>query len=144
MRESNAIGPARLRSAFGKTRNAMNRLLIFAANLLLVCGAAFAGYLFGHNRGSEHALVRTNSDFVGGLDALHKLRAGDIEGGIKRVEITVFSCANTVYASDSPRCQVVGKMMLDDFKRYRQTYRTNSSEWTPAEQNLELKLASWK
>jgi hypothetical protein len=122
----------------------MKRLLIFVAVLLLICGAAFAGYLFGHQRGFENALVRANSDFVGALDALQKLRAGDIQGGINRVESTAFSCANMVYGSDRARCQAVGKMMLGDIRHYRQTYRTNSSEWTAAEQNLELKLTSWK
>jgi len=122
----------------------MKRLSIAAAAVLLLCAVAYAGYTLGYQRGLEHALVRANSDFVGALDALQKLRAGDIDGGIKRVESTAFSCANTVYASDRPRCQKVGEMLLNELRQYRQTYRTNSADWSPAEQLLEAKLASWK
>lgn len=86
--------------------------------------------------------------YVGTLDALDKIRAGDVTGGTRRIEALCFSSANVVYGDyvfrhDFPG-QFVGKTMIDDLQRYRQTYRTNSAEWTPMERSLEKNVASWR
>jgi hypothetical protein len=86
--------------------------------------------------------------FVVTLDAINKIRAGDITGGTHTVEALCFSSGNIVYGDPLFRHGwyggFVGKTMIDDLRHYRQTYRTNSLEWTPMEQSLEKHLASWK
>ena len=81
--------------------------------------------------------------FVGSFDALQKIRAGDVEGGTRRIESSCFAAADTVY-SGHPETEFVAKSFLEDFRHYRQTYRTNNADWSITEQNLERKLADWK
>jgi hypothetical protein len=126
----------------------MKRAIIVSIVSLVVCGAAWAGYFLGYQRGYHQSLILQTGAFVGSLDALEKIQAGDIASGTKSVEALCFSSANTVYGDfvfqhDFPG-QFVGKSMIDDLLRYRQTYRTNSAEWTPMERSLEMHLASWR
>ena len=100
-------------------------------------------YSLGYQRGFDRALVLQNGTFVGTFDALQKLRAGDIEGGTRTIESLCFSAANTVY-STKPASQFVAKTFAQDFRNYRQTYRTNRTDWTATERNLEAGLANWK
>jgi hypothetical protein len=116
--------------------------------LLAVCGIAWASYFLGYQRGYHQALILQIGTYVGTLDALDKFRGGDVAGGTKRVESLCFASAEIVYGDfvfrhDFPG-QFVGKALFDDLKHYRQTYRTNSAEWTPMKRNLEKNLASWK
>lgn len=126
----------------------MKRILVVLVALLVVCGIGYSSYIFGFQRGYHRALILQNGTFVGSLDALDKLRVGDVKGGTERVEAMCFASANIVYGDYVSRNgwagQFVGKTMLDDLKRYRRTYRTNSSEWTPMERSLESNLAKWK
>jgi len=109
-----------------------------------IVATAFASYSLGHRRGYELGLVlEQKGAFVGSFDALQKIRAGDIAGGTQRIQSTCFAAAATVYAGH-PECGFVAKTFLTDFRHYRQTYCTNSAEWTPTEQNLERELATWK
>lgn len=119
----------------------MKRIIIIAMVLAATCSAAWAVYFIGYRRGYDRALSLRNGTFVGTFDALQKIRAGDVEGGTRRIELLCFSAANTVY-SDRAGSDFVAQTFLDDFRQYRQTYRSNSAEWTPAEQNLEKKLAT--
>jgi hypothetical protein len=121
----------------------MKRSVPLAAVLVLMCGAAYASYSLGYRRGFDHALVIQNGTFVGTFDALEKLRAGDLEGGTRRIEAMCFSAANTVY-SGRGASRFVASTFLHDFRNYRQTYHSNRVDWTVAEQSLELKLANWK
>jgi len=102
----------------------------------------------GVRGGWQKGLVLQGGTFVVTLDALDKIRAGDITGGTHRVESLCFSSANVVYGDSIFRHGFsggfIGKSMFDDLRHYRQTYRTNSVEWTPMEQSLEKHLASWK
>jgi len=109
----------------------------------MVCGVGCASYFAGFQKGFDRALVLQNGTFVGTFDALQKLRAGDLEGGTRRVETLCFSAANTVY-SGGPAGQFVANSFVQDFRSYRQTYCTNRADWTVAEENLETKLAKWK
>ena len=120
----------------------MKRLLVIGLVLLLVCVAAWGGYFLGDQHGFDRALVLRGGEFVGTLDALQKLRAEDIEGGTRRIESLCFAAANTVYGKLASG--FVAKTFIDELRQYRQTYRTNSAEWSPAEQNLEAKLAACK
>lgn len=117
----------------------MKRIVISAVVLAFVCAAAWAAYSIGYRRGFDRALVLQNGTFIGTFDALQKIRAGDVDGGTRRIESLCFSAANTVY-SERPAGEFVAKTFLDDFRQYRHTYRSNSADWTPAEQNLERKL----
>jgi hypothetical protein len=121
----------------------MKRFLLPGVVMLLICGAAYTSYLLGYREGFGHALVLQNGTFVGTFDALQKLRAGDVEGGTRRIETLCFSAANTVYSA-RPAARFVAKTFVQDFRNYRQTYRSNRVDWTVAEQNLEGKLANWK
>jgi hypothetical protein len=116
----------------------MKRIIVSGAVLIVIC-MAWAAYSIGYRRGFDRALLLQNGTFVGTFGALQKIRAGDVEGGTRRIESMCFCAANTVY-SERPAGEFVAKTFLDDFRRYRQTYRSNSSEWTVAEQNLERKL----
>ena len=121
----------------------MKRILVSVVALFLVSGGVCGGYFLGYQRGFGHALVLQNGTFVGTFDALQKLRSGDVEGGTQRVEKLCFMAANTVY-SGRPESQFVAKTFIDDFRNYRQNYRSNRMDWTVAEQNLETKLANWQ
>jgi hypothetical protein len=126
----------------------MKRLLLVLLTLLVICGTGYGSFFWGFQRGYHRALILQNGTFVGSLDALDKLRAGDVKGGIERVEAVCFASANIVYGDFVSRNgwagQFVGKSMLDDLERYRHTYRTNSAEWTPMERSLDRNLAQWK
>lgn len=117
----------------------MKRIVVGALVLVVVCAAAWAAYFIGYRRGFDRALILQNGTFVGTFDALQKIRAGDVEGGTHRIESLCFSAANTVY-SDRPAGEFVAKAFLDDFRHYRQSYPSNSAEWTVAEQSLERRL----
>jgi hypothetical protein len=123
----------------------MKRALIVGLVLIGVFVAtAWGFYSLGHRRGYELGLVlEQKGAFVGSFDALQKIREGNIDGGTRRTESTCFAAADTVYGGH-PECDFVAKTFLSDFRHYRQTYRTNSAEWTPMEQNLERELAGWK
>ncbi len=60
------------------------------------------------------------------------------------METLCFSSADMLYSDPAYREAVVTKTFLQELVQYRASYRTNSSEWTPAEQKLETDLASWK
>ena len=131
----------------------MKRIIISGLVLVIVVsGAAWAAYSIGHQRGHELGLQRGHElgliderrgDFVESFNALQKLRAGDIDGSIHKMEIVCFSDAYTVYGG-SPDTRLVAETFNVDFRHYRQTYRTNSADWSVTEQNLEKMLATWK
>ena len=121
----------------------MKRILVLGVVLLAVLGASCAGYLLGYERGFDRALVLQNGTFVGTFDALQKLRAGDVEGGTRRIERLCFSAATTVFSGRAVS-RVVAKSFVEEFRSYRHSYRSNRVDWTIAEDNLETKLANWK
>ena len=126
----------------------MKRIIMVGIISLIVCGAVGTGYFLGYQRGYHRALILQIGTYVGTLDALDKIRAGNISGGTRTIEALCFSSANTVYGDFIFRHdfvgQTAGKSMIDDLQLYRQTYRTNSAEWTRMEQSLERNLASWR
>lgn len=126
----------------------MKRPIVIVAVLLCIGSAACAAYFLGYERGYNKALILQTGTFVGSLDALDKIRGGDVAGGTQRIEGLCFMSANIVYGDfvfrhDFPG-QFVGKTFIDELRHYRQTYRTNSADWTPMEQSLEKNLASWR
>ena len=121
----------------------MKRILPLGIVLLVAFGASCAGYFIGYQKGFDHALVLQNGTFVGTFEALLKLRAGDVEGGTRRIEKLCFAAANTVY-SGRAEGQFVAKAFVDDVRNYRHSYRSNRVDWTVAERNLEAELATLK
>ena len=118
----------------------MKRIIIIAVVVAAICGAAWAAYGVGYRRGFDRALILWDGTFVGTFDALKKIRAGDVEGGTRRIEILCFATAYSVYTGRGAGSETIAKMSLDDFRHYRRTYRNNSAEWTPAERSLEREL----
>lgn len=117
----------------------MKRVIISGVVLGVVCAAAWAAHSIGYRRGFDRALNLENGTSVGTFGALQRIRTGDVDGGARRIESLCFSAANTVY-SGRPASEFVAKTFLDDFRQYRQTYRSKTADWTVAEQNLERKL----
>ena len=126
----------------------MKRVRIILAVLILICTVSYVSYRLGFRRGYHRALILQNGTFVGSLSALDRLRTGDINSGTERIEAICFSSANVVYGDFVFRKgwggQFNGKSMLDQLRHYRQTYRTNSADWTPEERTLDANLAAWK
>jgi len=123
----------------------MKRILITGFILIIfVSATAWAAYSIGHKRGYDlGCALMGKGTFVGTFDALEKIRAGDVDAGTRRIEILCFADACGVY-SGPPETEFVAKSFLNDLRHYRQTYRTNSADWSIMEQNLERKLAGWK
>jgi hypothetical protein len=122
----------------------MKRIIIVGIVLLAACGAALASYFVGYQHGYHRASILQTGTFIGTLDALDKIRAGDVAAGTQRIESLCFSSANTVYGNSMFPHDFVAKIFLGDLKHYRQTYRTNGVDWSPMERSLEKKLAAWK
>ena len=118
----------------------MKRIIIVALVVAAICWAVWTAYGVGYRRGFDRALILWDGTFVETFDALKKIRAGDLEGGTRRIESLCFSAAYSVYTGRGPGSETIAKMCLDDFRHYRQTYRSNSGEWTPAERSLEREL----
>jgi hypothetical protein len=118
----------------------MKHTIIVAAVVAAICGAAWAAYGVGYRRGFDRGLILWDGTFVSTFDALTKIRAGDVEGGTRRIEVLCFATAYSVYTGRGPYAETIAKGLLDDFRRYRRTYRNNSAEWSPAERSLEREL----
>src|SRR5438552_2549514 len=104
----------------------MKHIIIVAVVVAAICGAAWAAYGVGYRRGFDRSLILWNSTFVSTFEALKKIRAGDVEGGTRRIEILCFATAYSVYTGRGAGSETIAKMSLDDFRHYRRTYRNNS------------------
>ena len=82
--------------------------------------------------------------FVMTLGALDKLRAGDTNDGIRKIESLCFASAIVVYSDPAYRDSNVSLLYAPDLIQYRSRYHSNQARWTPAETNLEAILADWK
>jgi hypothetical protein len=71
------------------------------------------------------------------LDALQKLRNGDVAGGIGRIETMCFLSANLLLGDSDYSTNPTVKAMATELLAYRSTYRTNRAEWTPVEEQLQ-------
>jgi hypothetical protein len=116
--------------------------IILCSILLLLVGVVCAS--LGYRAGSHRRNLWVDSTFVGTFDALKRLRAGETASGIARVEAMCFSAAYVLYDNPKLRDDVVTKLNLKELRDYRATYRTNSADWYPTEQQLERVLGTWK
>jgi hypothetical protein len=123
----------------------MKRILIIGLVLVaIICAVAWTSYSVGYRRGLDFMLVLDQKRvFFVTFDALRKIRAGEVEAGTRCLETNCFAAADNVYAGQQ-ESQIVADAFIEDFRHYRQTYRTNSAEWSVTEQDVERKLANWK
>jgi len=121
-----------------------NILITGSIFVALVCATAWAAYSIGHKRGYDLGwTLGQRGTFVGTFDGLQKIRAGDVDAGTRRIEDSYFLAAGFVY-SGRPGTEFIAKTFFNNFRHYRQTYRTNSADWSIMEQCLERQLANWK
>ena len=118
----------------------MRRILLFA--LVLVVTALASSWL-GYRAGLERQYTWIKGDFIATINALGKLRNGEADSAIRVLEVNCFSMAIILYENPELRNDVVPKAFLKELRDYRAMYRTNKSEWSPAEQRLEQTLATW-
>ena len=77
------------------------------------------------------------------LDALQKLRAGDIPRATRSIETFCFATAEVFY-HDSTLGDGEAKTLAQELLQYRAIYRTNSADWDVTERKLEVQLANVK
>jgi hypothetical protein len=105
-----------------------------AVTILIVAG--LSGY-FGHQAGYRQALSLKKSSLVSTLDALERLRAGDPAGATILIEQDCFLSAVEVLGEEHHQSDIVIRGVTSRLISYRQTYRTNRTEWTPIEHKLD-------
>ena len=115
-------------------------------SLLIVASAisSFVTYHITHRADYTTIRVSYQGQFVGAMDALEKIRAGQPDDGTRRIESLCFFAACILYGDPNCREYLVTKSFAVPLIHYRDTYRTNRVEWTPAEETLERDLASWR
>ncbi|HXA45884.1 MAG TPA: hypothetical protein VNZ25_10285 [Candidatus Angelobacter sp.] len=123
----------------------MKRTIIIGLVLVaIICAAVWASYSVGYQRGLDLMLVLDQKRiFVVTLPPLQEIRAGEIEAATQQLETNCFAAADNVY-DGQPANQIAADAFVDSLRHYRQTYRTNSAEWSVTEQDLEKKLINWK
>lgn len=119
----------------------MKRIIIFAIVLLASCSLIAT---IAYRAGFARAKQLQKGTFVLSLGALQALRASQTVEATKKLETLCFSSADMLYSDAAYRDQTVTHMFAPELIHYRTTYRTNRSEWTSAEEQLEQHLAQWK
>jgi hypothetical protein len=94
----------------------------------------------GHRSGMHESLGLEKGTLVGSIDALQKLRNGDVDGGTRRLEKMCFLSADLMLGDSEYALNSTVKAMVPELLAYRNKYRTNSAEWTPAEERLQALL----
>lgn len=115
-------------------------LFIITVVAVLLAGGALLTFT-GYRAGQRHTLGLQKGTFVGTVDALERIRKGDIEGGTRRIESLCFSSAVSLMTDSHYRENVAVRTLTPSLVSYRQSFRTNQSEWTPMERRLERLLA---
>lgn len=78
------------------------------------------------------------------LGALQKLRAGNISGATRLMEIFCFGEAEVYFHGRTDYTDSEHEMLAQMLLQYRANYRTNSADWDTSEQKLEVVLAGVK
>lgn len=120
---------------------------IIASLLVLVAACTLCTLIthrFAYRNGFARAKVFQQGTFVGTIDALEKFRTGQTDEGIRRIESLCFSAANSLYEDPRYRDHIVTESFAQPLMQYREAYRTNRAEWTPAEERLERLLVGWR
>ena len=77
-------------------------------------------------------------------DALRKIRSGDNAGAMRSLETYYFGAAENFFHQPGTATETEAKKLAKELVQYRHAYRTNSADWDPFEQKLEMELASVK
>jgi hypothetical protein len=117
------------------------RMIVPVVVVGLVC--AIAGYTAGWQRQRRVTFSMIEGDFVSDFTALKSLRAGDTNNAIDRIETHAFMSA-TLPLYDPHAEHKALDMFISELVDYRHTYRSNPSDWSPMEQNLERLLSGHK
>lgn len=119
----------------------MKRYLLFFIVLVIFCAASgYVGYRVGDRIGDNRITTARAANVVMVLDALKKLKAGDVDEATRTLEVRCFADATGVLADTGWRVEAFRKIGVPSLIAYRQSYRTNQAEWTPMEQKLEKLL----
>jgi hypothetical protein len=115
----------------------IKHLTWFSAVLVLGCLAS--GY-FAYQYGRQHVVTARASSAIITLDALKKLRAGDLAQATSELESLCFCDSEEALSGSGWRSDAFRKIEVPSLMAYRATYRTNQADWSPMEQRLETLL----
>jgi len=119
----------------------MKRIIWFVIILVLCCTtSAYVGYLRGKRVGELDARSARTSDALIAMTSLESLRAGNLPFGIHMVESECFADTLVVLSEGGFNAEALRSTMVPSLIKYRETYRTNQADWSPAEQRLESLL----
>ena len=111
------------------------------------------GYQSGYGKGIDGGLrLGCFGQSLGLLEALRRVRAGDLPRATRFLETECFASANTYYRNPTPEPGEPEQTPNADMARalakglweYRAAYRTNSADWDDQERNLDTRLARVK
>jgi len=138
-RGTKAQGKFRGRAAIERrVYNMKYAVIAIVVGIALLFGSLWLGIETGYRSANEITCVYQHGTMVLATKALTEMRNGDTNA-IGTVQSLGFAAA--LYVLDS--CSETIDTNLPSFKAlldYRRTYRTNSTEWTPAEQKLDRLL----
>jgi hypothetical protein len=107
----------------------------------LLCG--LAGYRVGRQQQRRVTFAMMDGDFESNFTALKRLRAGDTDAAIHRIESHAFMDAAVLLYDPHAEHKILD-MIIPELVDYRHAYRANPTDWSPMEQNLERLLSSRK
>ena len=120
----------------------MKRYLLPLVVLVICCVmSGYVGYCVGERVGNNRVTTGRASNAVIVLDALDRLKAGDVDEATRSLERHCFTAATGVLSDTGWRVEAFQKIGVPLLIAYRHSYRTNKAEWTPIEQKLEKLLA---
>src|SRR5262245_35510804 len=116
----------------------MKRLVLLLVLLIPCClVSAYVGYRFGGLVGSHRVTTARAVYVTCSLDALRKMKAGDLTSATSDLERACFVDSVEVLSDASWNPESLHKVVIPFLKAYRQSYRTNQADWTPVERQLE-------
>ena len=116
----------------------IKHLTCFSAVLVLSCLASgYAGYIHGR----QNVVTAHAASAIITMDALKKLKAGDLAKATSELEIECFADSEEALSGSGWRSDAFRKIEVPSLIAYRAAYRTNQADWSPMEQRLEILLA---
>src|SRR6266542_148840 len=120
----------------------MKRYVLLPGVLVVCClTSGYVGYRVGERVGDHRVTTGRAANAVIVLDALEKLKAGDVIEATRTLGRRCFADAAGVLSDTGWRVEAYQKMGVPSLIAYRERYRTNQADWTPMEQKLEKLLA---
>ena len=107
---------------------------------VLVLGCFASGYV-GFASGRQQVATARAASAIVTLDALKKLKAGDLAQATSELEGHCFMDSEEVLSGSGWRSDAFRKIAVPSLVAYRDIYRTNQADWSPIEQRLQILLA---